>query len=110
MRVRSEWTGNRIISRVPMVRRQAVKRAAYSWFARTQAVVPLDEGTLQRSGKVELDGGSASIVYGTPYGMVQHERLDFHHAPGRTAKYITSVAEPMTLTAIIAGELRRLFH
>lgn len=110
IRVRSEWRGNRILARTPVVGQQAVRRVGYDWFARTQAVVPLEEGTLERSGKVEVSGMKVTVAYGTPYGLIQHEREDFQHAPGRTAKYITSVMPAMTARQILAEELRRLFR
>lgn len=110
IRVRSEWHGNRILGRLGPVRRTALRRGGHKWFARTQQVVPLREGHLQRSGKLEINGDSVQIVYGTVYGMVQHERLDYRHSPGRRAKYITSVADPDDLRLTIAAELRRLFR
>ncbi|MFF9910618.1 hypothetical protein [Streptomyces sp. NPDC013457] len=51
-------------------------------------IVPLDEGTLERSGRVIRDGLNGAISYDTVYARIQHERLDFKHLPGRTAKYL----------------------
>ena len=104
------WEGNRVIARLGPVRDRAVKRATYAWLARSQERVPLLEGHLQRSGKASFGNGSGTISYGTRYGWVQHENLDYRHAPGRTAKYITATAEPMKTRTIIANELRRLFR
>jgi len=52
--------------------------------------VPLDEGTLERSGRVISDERriSATVSFDTPYAVVQHEDLTFRHAPGRRAKYL----------------------
>ncbi|WP_234342272.1 minor capsid protein [Streptomyces leeuwenhoekii] len=74
-------------------------------------VVPLDEAALQRSGTASVDPPSltAMVSYDTPYAVVQHERLDFRHAPGRTAKYLENslnAARP-EVAALIAAELRR---
>lgn len=54
--------------------------------------VPIEEGTLERSGKVTSEvtetGARSAISYNTPYAVAQHERLDFHHDKGRSAKYL----------------------
>jgi hypothetical protein len=52
---------------------------------------------------------TAAVSYDGPYAVIQHEALDFRHAPGRTAKY---VEEPLlehhdTLQEIIAAQIRR---
>lgn len=110
VRVHSEWHGSRILGRLGPVRRRALARGGHAWFARTQAVVPLREGHLQRSGKVTVTDTQVTVAYGTAYGLVQHERLDYRHAPGRKAKYITDAADPGDLRLTIAAELRRLFR
>lgn len=50
--------------------------------------VPLDEDTLQRSGRVVRDGLDGAITYDTVYARRQHEELDWKHLPGRKAKYL----------------------
>lgn len=53
-------------------------------------IVPLDEGTLQDSGKATVDEATqtAIVSFDTPYAVVQHEDLTLHHANGRQAKYL----------------------
>ncbi|MFG2900978.1 hypothetical protein ACGFZH_28315 [Streptomyces zaomyceticus] len=74
-------------------------------------VVPLDEAALQRSGTASVDEASltAMVSYDTPYAVVQHERMDFRHAPGRTAKYLENSlnAGRTAVRALIAAQLRR---
>ncbi|MGW0869949.1 hypothetical protein ACWD3Z_05585 [Streptomyces sp. NPDC002740] len=74
-------------------------------------VVPLDEAALQRSGTASVDESSltAMVSYDTPYAVVQHERLDYRHAPGREAKYLeTSLnAERAVVLALVAAQIRR---
>ncbi|MFK0124883.1 hypothetical protein ACIQSP_16400 [Streptomyces nigra] len=74
-------------------------------------VVPLDEAELQRSGVASVDPPSLTgmVSYDTEYAVVQHERLDYRHAPGRTAKYLESSlnAARTDVAAIIAAEVRR---
>ncbi|MFE5591444.1 hypothetical protein [Streptomyces sp. NPDC056549] len=74
-------------------------------------VVPLDEAALQRSGTASVDESSltAMVSYDTPYAVVQHERLDFRHAPGRTAKYLERSlnAGRQAVRALMAAQIRR---
>lgn len=74
-------------------------------------VVPLDEDPLMQSGTASVDEASLTgmVSYDTPYAVVQHERLDFRHAPGRTAKYVEGPlnASRDQVAAIIAAEMRR---
>lgn len=50
--------------------------------------VPLDEGTLERSGRVDVDGLEGAVSYDTVYARRQHEELTWRHLPGRTAKFL----------------------
>ena len=74
-------------------------------------VVPLDESPLQQSGTASVDEPTltAMVSYDTPYAVVQHERLDFRHAPGRQAKYLEQPlnAARGQVAAIIAAQVRR---
>lgn len=77
----------------------------------SNAVVPLDESPLQHSGTASMDPASLTgmVSYDTPYAVVQHERLDYRHAPGRTAKYLEVPfnAEREAVQALIAAGVRR---
>ncbi|MFD8970544.1 hypothetical protein ACFV0C_37080 [Streptomyces sp. NPDC059568] len=77
----------------------------------SQAVVPLDEAALSRSGTASVDESAltAAVSYGTPYAAAQHERMDFRHAPGRQAKYLEGplTSSRVQVAAIVAAELRR---
>ncbi|GAA2178551.1 hypothetical protein GCM10009785_01570 [Brooklawnia cerclae] len=52
--------------------------------------VPHEEGILQDSGTTSRDEQrlEAAISYDTPYAVVQHENLSFHHDKGKTAKFL----------------------
>ncbi|MFA9432889.1 MULTISPECIES: minor capsid protein [unclassified Egicoccus] len=67
--------------------------------------VPIEEGTLMRSGTTQVDGLEAAVSYDTPYAIVQHERLDYTHASGRTAKYLERPA--MSERDVIAKLIQR---
>ncbi|MEU4332331.1 hypothetical protein [Nonomuraea dietziae] len=73
--------------------------------------VPLEEGTLERSGTTSVDASSltGAVSYDTVYAVIQHERLDFKHDAGRKAKYLEDPfdAEQETMQELIAAEIRR---
>lgn len=73
--------------------------------------VPLEEGTLERSGVASVDGKElrAAISFDTPYAVVQHEDLELKHDEGRQAKYLESAlsSDAETVQALIAAEIRR---
>ncbi|MFF3497379.1 hypothetical protein ACFYWS_39310 [Streptomyces sp. NPDC002795] len=71
--------------------------------------VPLDEGTLERSGRVDVDGLNGAISYDTVYAVRQHEELTWRHLPGRRAKYLESAMndERETMRRLMAVPLRR---
>lgn len=77
----------------------------------SRVVVPLEEGTLERSGVASVDAGSltGAVSYDTVYAVRQHEELTWRHAPGRQAKYLEGPAEAEadTLQGIIAAQIRR---
>lgn len=64
--------------------------AAEHILAQATELVPIEEGTLQRSGTVSIDaaGQTAAVSYDTPYAVRQHEELNWHHDAGRQAKYL----------------------
>ncbi|MFD9879992.1 hypothetical protein ACFWZT_00820 [Streptomyces alboflavus] len=82
--------------------------------AEAHKVVPIDEGTLERSGTVSVDEQdlTAAVTFDTPYAVRMHEELTYRHAPGRTAKYLERPlnTEAQTVAAIIAAQIRRLLH
>lgn len=53
-------------------------------------IVPIEEGTLARSGTVSVDraSGVAQVSYDTPYAIVQHEDTQLRHDQGRQAKFL----------------------
>ncbi|MEV6536725.1 hypothetical protein AB0M86_45455 [Streptomyces sp. NPDC051639] len=73
--------------------------------------VPIEEGTLERSGVVSVDESSltAAVSFDTPYAVRQHEELDYRHDAGREAKYLEKPLreESDTINDIIAAQVRR---
>jgi hypothetical protein len=73
--------------------------------------IPLDEGTLERSGVVSVDPVAleGAVSYDTPYARRQHEELTWKHLPGREAKFLENAfnAGMPVVLGIIAAEIRR---
>lgn len=69
---------------------------------------PEDQRDLKDSGKVDQDGFAGDITYDAEYAVAQHERLDFHHPNGGSAKYLESAmnTEAAKVAEIIAREVR----
>ena len=80
------------------------------------AVVPIEEGTLGRSGKAtaetQADAAVGAVSFATPYAVKQHEDLSLRHDQGREAKYLerplTTAAGDGTIAAIAATEVRKV--
>lgn len=109
-----EWHGDEIEDRIRAAAVAGLDLASQHLLAESRALVPIEEGTLERSGTATVDAGklSALVSYDTPYAVRQHEELDYRHAPGRQAKYLE---EPFTtqqdvLTGLVAAPIRRAMH
>jgi hypothetical protein len=72
--------------------------------------VPIEEGTLERSGTATVDGPNlrAAIAYDTAYAVRQHEDLDAQHDAGRTAKYLENAmnSQRLIVRKLIAAKMR----
>ncbi|MEV6105700.1 hypothetical protein AB0M28_13430 [Streptomyces sp. NPDC051940] len=105
------WEGRAWLARTQRNARTGLEKGLEHVLGEARKIIPLDEGTLERSGRVVMDDAaiSGAVVFDTVYAVVQHERLDFRHAPGRQAKYleVPMLAEREVVLAIIAAEIRR---
>ena len=74
-------------------------------------IVPLQEGTLMRSGVASVDAGAlrAAVSFDTVYAVYQHEGLDYQHPRGRQAKYLETPlkSERPKVLDLIAREIKR---
>jgi hypothetical protein len=72
--------------------------------------VPIEEGTLERSGVASVDEPNlrAAVSFDTDYAVRQHEDLGLRHDDGRTAKYLEqpAAAEHDTMGALLAQAVR----
>lgn len=73
--------------------------------------VPIEEGTLERSGVASVDEAKlrGAVSYDTPYAVKQHEDMTLAHDAGRTAKYLENAldSERRKVGEIVAKEVRR---
>lgn len=85
-----KWNGKAVLAAERVAALRGVRMWAEYVLTESRAVVPLDEATLERSGRVVADARriEAIVSYDTPYAVRQHEDLTYRHAPGRTAKYL----------------------
>ncbi len=64
-------------------------------------LVPLEEGTLERSGRVTTNGqDTVAISYDTPYAVRQHEDLSLRHPNGRQAKFLETAMRQQRAKAL----------
>lgn len=70
--------------------------------------VPIEEGTLERSGATSEGDLVSSVSYDTPYAARQHEELGYRHDAGRQAKFLesASIDEMDTVAQIMAKATR----
>lgn len=72
--------------------------------------VPIEEGTLERSGTTTVDEANlvAYISYDTPYAVRQHEDMTYRHDAGRQAKFLESAltGERDVVRKIIADAIK----
>lgn len=92
---------------------RGVALAAEHILGESNKKVPIEEGTLERSGTVSTDPGNftAAVSYDTPYAVRQHEDMTLRHDSGRSAKYLENAmtsevqAAAEIIRSTIAGEL-----
>ncbi len=73
-------------------------------------LVPIEEGTLERSGRVTDNGqDTVAISYDTPYAVRQHEDMNLRHPNGRQAKFLETALgrNRAKIAALIAREVRK---
>lgn len=111
--VKIKWEGPAITAKTRAAATRGLAQAAEFVLGESRKVVPIEEGTLERSGRVTMltENGEpvAAISYSTPYARRQHEELTWRHDPGRTAKYLERPMLEQRATAyeIVAEAMRK---
>jgi hypothetical protein len=89
---------------------RGLTKAAEHLLQVAKTLVPIEEGTLERSGVASVDETTlrAAVSFDTVYAVNQHESMDFRHDNGRIAKYleVAMLTEGYTLEEILANEIR----
>ncbi|QWQ43056.1 hypothetical protein KME66_20305 [Streptomyces sp. YPW6] len=110
-RARLTWNGDAVIRGTRAGAARGLRLGAEHVLQVSRERVPIEEGTLERSGiaTVDEDELRAAVAYDTPYAVRQHEEMDYRHDAGRTAKYLEQPMseEADTVGEIIAAEMRR---
>jgi hypothetical protein len=90
-----DFRGKEVALAVGLAGASAVQTGAEFLLENANRTVPIDEGTLQRSGSVSVDESEkkAAVAYDTPYAARQHEDTRLRHDEGRRAKWLQQAAE-----------------
>jgi hypothetical protein len=109
VRTKLTWHGLKVAAATRAAAEQGVGNAAEHLLGVSRERVPLEEGTLERSGRTDQEGLRAAVSYDTVYARRQHEELTWRHDPGRTAKYLENSLreEAATLNGLIGAAIRR---
>ncbi|MFE0189293.1 minor capsid protein [Streptomyces sp. NPDC058989] len=110
-RTRLTWRGDQVLTGTQEGAARGLRIAGEHVLAKSRELVPIEEGTLERSGVATVDESSltAAVSYDTPYAVRQHEELNYRHDTGRSAKYLERALteQAATVTALIAAAVRR---
>ncbi|MEU3222613.1 hypothetical protein ABZ695_05570 [Streptomyces sp. NPDC006976] len=110
-RTRLRWNGDAATGAIREAAARGLLLGAEHVLAASRQRVPINEGTLERSGATSVDETTmtAAVSYDTPYAARVHEDLNARHSPGRTAKYLESVLPEVSgeVQALIAAQVRR---
>lgn len=110
----AKWTSNSdaINERVHAAQVEATTDIVEDLSAQSAAVLPYQEGDLDRSRKTTVDGSGTTVEgvvsYDTVYARVQHEHPEFQHQDGRTYNYLGGPfnANHARYTALLAERTR----
>lgn len=74
---------------------QGTKDVTEACLTEANKTVPIEEGTLMRSGFAQTDAGSLTgqVAYDTPYAIAQHEDPTYRHDPGRRHHWLKDTAK-----------------
>lgn len=109
MSVKIKWNGPAITKATEKAASLGLRKGAELVLQRSNARVPIQEGTLERSGVASVDGLKAAVSYDTKYATRQHEDMTLRHDSGRSAKFLeTALNESgQDILDLVAAEIRR---
>lgn len=105
------WTGhvdfNLAAERLLQAARAALEPAAADVLARSNALVPVNSGNLEASGKTSIESeDQAAIEYDADYAVIQHERTEWNHAHGQAKFLETALLDSGKTEQILAEHIR----
>ncbi len=110
--VEIDWSDDEIIAATSSASFEGLQLAAQHLLQEATAIVPHEEGELERSGDTDddEDEGVVSVFFDRPYAVIQHEMEDFKHDEGRSWKYLeipmhTEKETMLELIASVASEV-----
>lgn len=110
-RARLRWNGPAVLRGTRQGAARGLRVALEHLLQVSRERVPIEEGTLERSGTVTVNEADleGAVSYDTPYAVRQHEDLTLRHDRGRTAKYLEAPmhGEAGVMTQMIAAQVRR---
>lgn len=105
------WHGDEILAELRDAQVRGLTLAAEHLLQVSRGEVPIEEGTLERSGAatVDAEARTAAVAYDTEYATRQHEDMTLRHDEGRKAKFLEDPynQERDTMLELIAAEARR---
>lgn len=108
-----QWFGEQVKAQLRAAAVEGIGLATEHWLGQARQEVPLEEGTLERSGVTSIDGDklTGAVSFDTKYAVRQHEDPDLRHDEGRKWKYLEDPGnrEAPTMVALMAVPLRRAF-
>lgn len=126
MAIRFKYTPPKIDARVALAAAGAigVRAGAETLLAASQGLVPVEDGVLKASGRVETEGLHAAVTYGrdddgsehhapsNQYVIPQHEDMEFNHPNGGEAKFLEKPmnTEHAAIAADLAAPIRKVFE
>jgi hypothetical protein len=105
------WKGEDVTVSVQAAALRGLQMAGEHILEESNRTIPHNEGTMQDSGEVSVDGSKleASVSYDTPYTVRQHEDTSMRHPNGRKAKFLETALNEQSNAglAIIANEIEK---
>jgi len=87
---------NKVLSKIPKRAKDAagkqLKKDLLDLQGKAQLIAPTDTNDLVGSAQSDATGNSKGVggyvSFDTPYATRQHEEMEYHHLPGKQAKYL----------------------
>lgn len=104
------WHGNAVSGAVRKAAAAGLLAGAEHLLEEANRTVPLEEGTLARSGTTSVDAGqlTAAVAYDTPYARRLHEHPEYQFQHGRRGKWLelTARERSQAVRDFIAAKVR----